>query len=131
MATEKAPRKILSDTVIEQLESIISEMTPGGTVAHRKRVIRTLWCWPIHYSRGLEKVLSYRKVVVRKNEGTFVAEKTSEGCLTDPLNLILNMNVGSLLHGRVPSLCRLSQLTCPVSALPSQNTHVKQKSTRG
>ena len=130
MATEKAPRKILSDTVIEQLESIISEMTPGERLPTENELSERFGVGRSTIREGL-KVLSYRKVVVRKNEGTFVAEKTSEGCLTDPLNLILNMNVGSLLHGRVPSLCRLSQLTCPVSALPSQNTHVKQKSTRG
>ena len=82
----------LSDTVMKELEAIILNMKPGDKLptemelAERFSVGRST-------IRECMKVFSARKMIVRRNEGTFVSSQVKE-CLVDPLNIL----VLSLIH---------------------------------
>ncbi|MBQ9931451.1 MAG: FadR family transcriptional regulator [Firmicutes bacterium] len=86
----------LTDTVIQKLENMIADMNPGdrlpteSTLAEQFAVGRST-------IRESLKVLSYNKRIVRTNEGTFVAESSADH-LVDPLNFIVNMDVGNVLE---------------------------------
>ena len=84
----------LSDTVMKELEAIILNMKPGDKLptemelAERFSVGRST-------IRECMKVFSARKMIVRRNEGTFVSSQVKE-CLVDPLNILVSMDIGNL-----------------------------------
>lgn len=86
-------RVSLTDTVMEKLEEMITSMKPGerlpteNDLAERFSVGRST-------IRESMKVLAARRMVVRRNEGTFVGDAV-KGCLIDPLNLMIKMQPGN------------------------------------
>ena len=86
----------LTDTVIQKLENMIAGMKPGDRLPTESALAEQFAVGRSTIRESL-KVLSYGKRIVRTNEGTFVAESTSDH-LVDPLNFIVNMDVGNVLE---------------------------------
>lgn len=91
---QPSPRVSLSDAVIEKLEEMISTMKPGDRLPTEMELSETFSVGRSTIRESM-KVLTAKKMVVRRNEGTFVADFVN-GCLVDPLNMIVNMNVGDV-----------------------------------
>lgn len=94
-------RVSLSDTIIEKLEEMIATMKPGDRLPTEME-LSELFSVGRSTIRESMKVLTAKKMVVRRNEGTFVADAIN-GCLVDPLNMIINMtacDVNSLIELR-------------------------------
>ena len=91
----------LSDAIIEKLEEMIATMKPGDRLPTEMELAE-MFSVGRSTIRESMKVLTVKKMVVRRNEGTFVADAVN-GCLVDPLNMIINMtncNVNSLIEVR-------------------------------
>ena len=82
-------RVSLSDTIIEKLEEMIATMKPGDRLPKEMELSEQFSVGRSTIRESM-KVLTARKMVVRRNEGTFVADAVN-GCLVDPLNMIINM----------------------------------------
>ena len=78
-------RVSLSDAVVEKLETMISTMKPGERLPTEKELAEAFSVGRSTIRESM-KVLSARRMVVRRNEGTFVGDAV-KGCLVDPLNL--------------------------------------------
>lgn len=94
-------RVSLSDAIIEKLEEMITTMKPGDRLPTEMELAE-MFAVGRSTIRESMKVLTAKKMVVRRNEGTFVADAVN-GCLVDPLNMIINMtdcNVNSLIEVR-------------------------------
>lgn len=94
-------RVSLSDTVVEKLEKMIATMSPGERLPTEME-LSELFSVGRSTIRESMKVLTARKMVVRRNEGTFVTDAVN-GCLIDPLNMIINMtdcDINSLIEVR-------------------------------
>ena len=94
-------RVSLSDTIIEKLEEMIMTMRPGDRLPTEME-LSEMFSVGRSTIRESMKVLTAKKMVVRRNEGTFVADAVN-GCLVDPLSMIINMtncNINSLLEVR-------------------------------
>lgn len=94
-------RVSLSDTIIEKLEEMIMTMKPGDRLPTEME-LSEMFSVGRSTIRESMKVLTAKKMVVRRNEGTFVADAVN-GCLVDPLSMIINMtncNINSLLEVR-------------------------------
>lgn len=94
-------RVSLSDTIIEKLEEMIAGMKPGDRLPTEME-LSEMFSVGRSTIRESMKVLTAKKMVVRRNEGTFVADPVN-GCLVDPLNMIINMtacDVNSLIEVR-------------------------------
>ncbi|MFR5600946.1 MAG: FadR/GntR family transcriptional regulator [Lachnospiraceae bacterium] len=87
-------RVSLSDTILEKLETMISTMKPGERLPTEKELSEEFGVGRSTIRESM-KVLSARRMVVRRNEGTFVADAV-KGCLIDPLNLIINMQAENI-----------------------------------
>lgn len=87
-------RTNLTDALMADLEKLILNMEPGEKLPTENELTER---YGVGRStiREVLKVLSYKKLIVRRNEGTFVAEKISD-CLVDPLNLIINMSISNV-----------------------------------
>lgn len=83
-----------SDQLMDELEKRILQMEPGEKLPTEIELSEQ---YNVGRStiREILKVLSYKKLIIRRNEGTFVAENISD-YLVDPLNLIVNMSVGNV-----------------------------------
>ena len=97
-------RVSLSDAVVEKLETMISTMKPGKRLPTEKELAEAFSVGRSTIRESM-KVLSARRMVVRRNEGTFVGDAV-KGCLVDPLNLIISMQAG----GDVNSLIELREI---------------------
>lgn len=97
-------RVSLSDTVVEKLEGMIASMKPGERLPTEKELSEEFAVGRSTIREAM-KVLSARRMVVRRNEGTFVGNAV-KGCLVDPLNLIISMQAG----GDVNSLIELREI---------------------
>ncbi len=97
-------RVSLSDAVVEKLETMISTMKPGERLPTEKELAKAFSVGRSTIRESM-KVLSARRMVVRRNEGTFVGDAV-KGCLVDPLNLIISMQAG----GDVNSLIELREI---------------------
>lgn len=84
----------LSDITLKKLEELILSMNPGDKLPTEKELTQQLQVGRSTIRECL-KVFSARKLIVRKTEGTFVAEHVS-GRLEDPLNIMLHMDMGNL-----------------------------------
>lgn len=91
---EKPTRIVLSDSVLENLEKMIGKMQPGERLPTEAALSEQFSVGRSTIRESL-KVLSYKKIIVRRSEGTFVAEK-SPNCFVDSLNLILNLDTGNI-----------------------------------
>lgn len=94
-------RVSLSDTVLEKLEAMIATMTPGQRLPTEMELAE-MFSVGRSTIRESMKVLTAKKMVVRRNEGTFVTDAIN-GCLVDPLNMIINMtdcDINSLIEVR-------------------------------
>ena len=94
-------RVSLSDAIIEKLEEMITTMKPGDRLPTEME-LSEMFSVGRSTIRESMKVLTAKKMVVRRNEGTFVADAVN-GCLVDPLSMIINMtdcNINSLLEVR-------------------------------
>lgn len=94
-------RVSLSDTIIEKLEEMIATMKPGDRLPTEME-LSELFSVGRSTIRESMKVLTAKKMVVRRNEGTFVTDAVN-GCLVDPLNMIFNMtncDINSLIELR-------------------------------
>lgn len=87
-------RTNLCDTIVKELESAIASMEPGDRLPSEKELSEQYEVGRSTIRESL-KVLTARKIIVRRNEGTFVADKITD-CLTDPLDVFINMEVGSI-----------------------------------
>jgi len=97
-------RVSLSDAVVEKLEAMISGMKPGERLPTEKDLSEQFSVGRSTIRESM-KVLSAKRMVVRRNEGTFVGDAV-KGCLVDPLNLIISMQAG----GDVNSLIELREI---------------------
>lgn len=91
----------LSDTVVEKLEKMIATMSPGERLPTEMELSELFSVGRSTIREGM-KVLTAKKMVVRRNEGTFVTDAVN-GCLVDPLNMIINMtdcDINSLIEVR-------------------------------
>lgn len=89
----------LSDTVVEKLEAMISTMKPGERLPTEKELSERFSVGRSTIRESM-KVLSARRMVVRRNEGTFVGDAV-KGCLVDPLKLIINMQPDSDINALI------------------------------
>lgn len=96
---QRSERVKLSDTVVEKLEAMISAMKPGERLPTEKELSERFSVGRSTLREAM-KVLSARKMVVRRNEGTFVGDSI-KGCLVDPLNLIINMQAGNDMNALI------------------------------
>lgn len=97
-------RVSLSDAVVEKLEAMIATMQPGERLPTEKELSEQFSVGRSTIRESM-KVLSAKRMVVRRNEGTFVGNAV-KGCLIDPLNLIISMQAG----GDVNSLIELREI---------------------
>lgn len=97
-------RVILSDNVLEQLETmIVRNMEPGEKLPTEMELAESFSVGRSTIRESM-KVLSAKGLITRRNEGTFVSERVNK-CLIDPLNLLVNMKIGN-----VEDLLELRQL---------------------
>ncbi len=99
--SQNGTRVNLSDAVIEKLEAMITTMKPGDRLPTEMELSEQFAVGRSTIRESL-KVLTAKKMIVRRNEGTFVADAVN-GCLVDPLNMIINMtdcDVNSLIELR-------------------------------
>lgn len=87
-------RVSLSDTIIEKLEEMILTMKPGDRLPTEME-LSEMFSVGRSTIRESMKVLAAKKMVVRRNEGTFVADAVN-GCLVEPLNMIIRMTEGDI-----------------------------------
>ena len=92
-------RVSLSDTVVKKLEEMISTMKPGERLPTEKELSEQFSVGRSTIRESM-KVLSARRMVVRRNEGTFVGDAV-KGCLVDPLKLIINMQPDSDINALI------------------------------
>ena len=88
------PRVNLSDTVLEKLEEMISQKKPGDRLPTEAELSEQFSVGRSTIRESM-KVLAAKRIIVRRNEGTFVADMM-KGCFVDPLNMIINMSTGDL-----------------------------------
>ncbi len=108
---QNSTRVSLSDAVIEKLESMIATMKPGDRLPTEMELSEQFAVGRSTIRESL-KVLTAKKMIVRRNEGTFVADAVN-GCLVDPLNMIINMTdctVNSLIELREILECSAIEL---------------------
>lgn len=86
-------RVSLTDTVMEKLEEMITSMKPGERLPTENELAEQFSVGRSTIRESM-KVFAARKMVVRRNEGTFVGDAV-KGCLIDPLNLIIKMQPGN------------------------------------
>lgn len=84
----------LSDVALKKLEEMILGMNPGDKLPTEKELTEQFQVGRSTIRECL-KVFSARKLIVRRNEGTFVAEMV-DGNLEEPLNVMLSMDPGNL-----------------------------------
>ena len=91
MATAKVN---LSDFVIAELEKMILALKPGDRLPTEKELAER---FNVGRSTIRESMTVFvaQKMVVKRNEGTFVADN-SKDYLINPLNLIINMEIGNI-----------------------------------
>ena len=89
----------LSDTVGEELGGKVSTMKPGERLPTEKELSERISVCRSTIRESM-KVLSARRMVVRRNEGTFVGDAV-KGCLVDPLKLIINMQPDSDINALI------------------------------
>lgn len=82
-------RVSLSDAIVEKLEEMIAAMKPGDRLPTEMELSEQFSVGRSTIRESM-KVLTAKKMVVRRNEGTFVTDAVN-GCLVDPLNMIINM----------------------------------------
>lgn len=82
-------RVSLSDAIVEKLEEMIATMKPGDRLPTEMELADQFSVGRSTIRESM-KVLTAKKMVVRRNEGTFVTDAVN-GCLVDPLNMIINM----------------------------------------
>lgn len=97
--TNGAGRVNLSDAVVEKLEEMIASMKPGERLPTEKDLSEQFAVGRSTIREAM-KVLAARKMVVRRNEGTFVGDAV-KGCLIDPLKLIINMQPGNDMNALI------------------------------
>lgn len=98
---QNGTRVSLSDAIIQKLEEMIMKMKPGDRLPTEME-LSEMFSVGRSTIRESMKVLTAKKMVVRRNEGTFVADAIN-GCLVDPLSMIINMtncNINALLEVR-------------------------------
>ena len=91
---EENTKKRLSDSVMDQLIHMISTMNPGDRIPSETALAEQFSVGRSTIRECL-KVLSYRKIIVRLNEGSFVA-KNAPDFLVDSLELILDLKTGNI-----------------------------------
>lgn len=84
----------LSDTVLEKLEEMVSKKKPGDRLPTEAELSEQFSVGRSTIRESM-KVLAAKRMIVRRNEGTFVADMM-KGCFVDPLNMIINMSTGDL-----------------------------------
>lgn len=84
----------LSDTVLEKLEEMISTKKPGDRLPTEAELSEQFSVGRSTIRESM-KVLAAKRMIVRRNEGTFVADMM-KGCFVDPLNMIINMSTGDM-----------------------------------
>ena len=89
----------LSDTVVGKLEEMIGSMKPGDRLPTEKELSEQFAVGRSTIREAM-KVLKKKKMVVRRNEGTFVGDAV-KGCLIDPLKLIINMQPGNDMNSLI------------------------------
>lgn len=84
----------LSDFVIAELEKMILALKPGDRLPTEKELAER---FNVGRSTIRESMTVFvaQKMVVKRNEGTFVADN-SKDYLINPLNLIINMEIGNI-----------------------------------
>ena len=92
-------RVSLSDAVVEKLEAMIATMKPGERLPTEKELSEQFSVGRSTIRESM-KVLSARRMVVRRNEGTFVGDAV-KGCLIVPLKLIINMQPDSDINALI------------------------------
>ncbi len=92
-------RVSLTDTVMEKLEDMITSMKPGERLPTENDLAEQFSVGRSTIRESM-KVLAARRMVVRRNEGTFVGDAV-KGCLIDPLNLIIKMNPGNDINALI------------------------------
>ena len=90
---QNSSRVSLTDTVMEKLEEMITSMKPGERLPTENELSERFSVGRSTIRESM-KVLAARRMVVRRNEGTFVGDAV-KGCLIDPLNLIIKMQPGN------------------------------------
>lgn len=87
-------KNTLSDSVHSKLEKLILSMNPGDRLPTEKELGER---FEVGRStiRECMAIFVARKMVIRRNEGTFVADSTKD-FLLDPLNLIIDLEIGDL-----------------------------------
>lgn len=88
------PKKSLSDTIIPKLESMVKGMSAGERLPTETMLAKQFSVGRSTIRESL-KILAYKKLIVRKNEGTFVAENTPAP-LNEHLGMALNLDVTNL-----------------------------------
>lgn len=86
-------RVSLTDTIIEKLEEMITSMKPGERLPTENELAEQFSVGRSTIRESM-KVLAARRMVVRRNEGTFVGDAV-KGCLIAPLNLMIKMQQGN------------------------------------
>ena len=86
---QSSGRISLTDTVIEKLEEMITSMKPGERLPTENELAEKFSVGRSTIRESM-KVLAARRMVVRRNEGTFVGDAV-KGCLIEPLNLMIKM----------------------------------------
>ena len=81
----------LSDTVIEELLKMITNLKPGDRLPTEKNLAQIFGVGLSTLREGL-KVLSVMGMVERRNEGTFVAQ-SPKNCLVEPLSFQFQMEM--------------------------------------
>ena len=84
----------LSDTIISELEKLIFSLKPGDRLPTEKELSERFGVGRSTIRESMT-VFVAQKLVIRRNDGTFVADNT-DGYLVDPLNLIINMRIGNI-----------------------------------
>lgn len=88
------PKKSLSDAIIPKLESMIKEMNAGERLPTETMLAKQFSVGRSTIRESL-KILAYKKLIVRRNEGTFVAEGNPSP-LNEHLGMALNLDVANL-----------------------------------
>lgn len=84
----------LSDAIIPKLENMISGMSPGERLPTEMQLAKQFSVGRSTIRESL-KILAYKKLIVRKKEGTFVAE-SAPGALDGQLKIALDLDVANL-----------------------------------
>ena len=88
-------RKILSDNVLMEIENmIVSGLRPGDKVPTEKELSEQFGVGRSTIRESM-KALVAKGLIERTTEGTFVSNHV-EKCLVDPLNLMVNMEIGKV-----------------------------------